>query len=321
MGTTSDSCFIGIGEVLWDVAADVKNLGGAPANFAYHAGTVSRLIGAGTHGLVVSAVGKDSLGAETVAALKAAGLDYKLATVNHQTGWVKVTYLDGEPEYEIIEDVAWDHIPLAGLKGAADRARAVCFGTLAQRSSESRDTIREFLNAVPAGCLKICDINLRPPHFTKEIVLESLDLCNILKINQSEVIYLSELLDDNSLCDPSAADWDTRLEAFSFLLCRKYGLKMAVVTCGCDGSFVFTSEGERSFLGTPKVEQVSAVGAGDSFTGTLCACLDAGWSFHCAHAAAVAVSAYVVTQPGAMPDLTPILPDLMACKVKHDQCN
>lgn len=310
METASKSFFVGIGEVLWDIAADSKNLGGAPANFAYHAGAVSKLIGTGNRGLVVSAIGKDSLADETIAALKAARLDSKLAVVNYDTGWVKVTYVKGEPEYEIIEDVAWDHLPPDGLGEIAGNTRAVCFGTLAQRTPDSRDTIRNFVKAIPKDCLKICDINLRPPFFDEKVVLESLKLCNILKINQSEAVYLYKLMNKKRLIRMDAADSTDYLKKFVLQLCHKYKLKMVVVTCGCDGSFIFTCDGESSFQGTPKVEQVSAVGAGDSFTGTLCACLDAGWSVSRAHAAAVAVSAYVVTQPGAMPDLESAIPQL-----------
>lgn len=310
METTSKSFFVGIGEVLWDIAADSKNLGGAPANFAYHAGAVSKLIGTENRGLVVSAIGKDGLADETIAALEAARLESKLAVVNYDTGCVKVTYVNGEPEFEIIKDVAWDHLPPDGLDEIAEKTRAVCFGTLAQRTLDSRNTIRRFVKAVPEKCLKICDINLRPPFIDEKVVLDSIELCNILKINQSEAVYLSRLMNTGSLEHTDAADWTDQLKKFALQLCRQYHLKMVVVTCGCEGSFIFTCDGESSFQGTPKVEQVSAVGAGDSFTGTLCACLDAGWSVSRAHAAAVAVSAYVVTQPGAMPDLESAIPQL-----------
>ena len=300
----ANSYFVGIGEVLWDVSADGKTLGGAPANFAYHAGAVSRLIGADTQGLVVSAIGNDELGAETVSALQSVNLDYKLPVVDYPTGWVKVDYDEkGEPAYTIVEDVAWDHIPFEGLEKIAAQTRAVCFGTLAQRSPESKATIRRFLDAVSPYCMKIYDINLRSPFFTGEIVKESLVICNVLKINKEEVLYLSRLLGCETLLPSESNGWDHQLRQIAVKLCEDYGLKMVVVTCGMDGSFIFTDDGEVSFCGTPKVEQVSAVGAGDSFTGTLCACLAAGWPVRRAHEAAVAVSAYVVTQPGAMPEM------------------
>ena len=295
---------VGIGEILWDITPDGKTLGGAPANFAYHAGAISRLIGADLQGLVVSAIGNDPLADETLAELKPIQLETHLSVVEHDTGRVNVCFDEkGEPQYEIVEDVAWDHIPYNGLAHIASHTRAVCFGTLAQRSPKSRETIRRFLQAVPADCMKIYDINLRNPFYNTRIIKKSLELCNTLKINQDEAIYLSRLLRIGKLTEIKIPGANTELKEFVAQLIQHYTLKMVVVTCGRDGSFVFTQDGKVSFRRTPKVEQVSAVGAGDSFTGTLCACLAAGWSVRKAHKTAVEVSAYVVTQPGAMPDM------------------
>lgn len=295
---------VGIGEILWDITPDGKTLGGAPANFAYHAGAISRRMGLNLQGLVVSAIGNDPLADDTLAELKPNQLETHLPVVEYDTGRVNVSFDEkGEAQYDIVENVAWDYIPCNGLAFIASHTRAVCFGTLAQRSTKSRETIRRFLQAVPADCMKIYDVNLRKPFYNTRIIKKSIELCNILKINQDEAIYLSRLLRIGKLTEIKIPGANTELKEFVAQLIQHYTLKMVVVTCGCDGSFVFTDDGEVSFQGTPKVEQVSAVGAGDSFTGTLCACLAAGWSMRKAHKAAVEVSAYVVTQPGAMPDM------------------
>lgn len=277
---------VGLGEVLWDMLPDGKKLGGAPANFAYHAGQF------GLNTIAVSALGEDQLAEETIAALEKNGLHYLMPRVPYPTGTVLVTLSsDGIPTYEIKENVAWDNIPYTKeIAEIAKNCRAVCFGSLAQRNVTSWATIRQFLDDTPADCLKIFDINLRQQFFTKNVIEESLKRCDVLKINDEEVVTFSHLFGYEGL--------DMRETCQKIL--TTYNLQMLVLTCGTNGSYVFTPT-ITSFQDTPKVEVADTVGAGDSFTGSFCAAILNGKSIEEAHKIAVSVSAYVCTQNGAMP--------------------
>ena len=277
---------VGLGEALWDVLPDGKKLGGAPANFAYHAGQF------GLDTIAVSALGEDKLAEETIKALEEHGLTYLMPRVPYPTGTVQVTLSgDGIPSYEIRENVAWDNIPYTPeMTDIAKHCRAVCFGSLAQRNVTSWATIRQFLDDTPEDCLKIFDINLRQQFCTKNVIEESLKRCNVLKINDEEVVTFSHLFGYEGL--------DMRETCLKIL--STYGLQMLVLTCGTNGSYVFTPS-ITSFQDTPKVEVADTVGAGDSFTGSFCAAILNGKSIEEAHKIAVEVSAYVCTQNGAMP--------------------
>ena len=281
---------IGIGEALFDVLPEGKKLGGAPANFAYH---VSQF---GIESCAVSAMGDDELGKELEAELNEHHLNYQIEKVDYPTGTVQVSLdANGIPAYEIKEGVAWDNIPFTlSLEEKAKNCTAVCFGSLAQRSEVSRNTIHRFLDAMPEeeGRYKVFDINLRQGFFTKEIITESIKRCNILKINDEELITISRLFGYPGI----------DLQNKCWLLLGKYNLKMLILTCGVNGSYVFTP-GNVSFIETPKVEVADTVGAGDSFTGTFVASILRGKSVREAHELAVKVSAYVCTQNGAMPVL------------------
>ena len=283
---------VGIGEALFDCLPDGRKLGGAPANFAYH---VSQF---GLNGWAISAIGDDELGEEIVETFEKVGLDHILPVVEQPTGTVKVT-LDskGIPQYDICLGVAWDNIPLTGdMLYVARHAEAICFGSLAQRSETSRETIHAFLDEAPEDALRVFDINLRQNWFTAEIIAESLHRANILKINDEELVIIGRMFGYPGL----------DMENKCWLILGKYNLDMLVLTCGTNGSYVF-KPGEMSFQATPKVEVADTVGAGDSFTGSFCAAILAGKPIHEAHKLAVEVSAYVCTQNGAMPTLTPEL--------------
>ena len=281
---------VGLGEALWDVLPEGKKLGGAPANFAYHAGQF------GLETLAVSALGEDALAEETIDALKEHGLNYLMPRVQYPTGTVQVTLSgDGIPAYEIKENVAWDNIPFDDdIAEIARNCRAVCFGSLAQRNVVSRETIQKFLDATPADCLKIFDINLRQQFYTQEILRESFQRCNILKINDEELVLIGRMFGYPGL----------DIENKCWLILGKYNLDMLVLTCGTNGSYVFTP-GHVSFQETPKVKVADTVGAGDSFTGSFIGSILQGKSVAVAHETAVKVSAYVCTQKGAMP----VVPD------------
>lgn len=285
-----DYLVIGLGEALWDMLPEGKKLGGAPANFAYHASQF------GLKGVAVSAIGQDALGDEIIEALDAKGLKYYIERLSYPTGTVQVTLDEkGIPQYEIKTDVAWDNIPYtAELDAMAKQCRAVCFGSLAQRHAVSRETINRFLDNMPEdeGQLKIFDINLRQQFYNKEVLENSFRKCNVLKINDEELLVVSKMFDIES----------TDFEVICRELLAEYQLKMLILTCGVDGSYIFT-EHITSFQPTPKVEVADTVGAGDSFTGSFCAAILKGLPITHAHELAVKVSAFVCTQQGAMPVL------------------
>ena len=292
---------VGLGEVLWDVLPEGKKLGGAPANFAYHAGQFLGM----DNTIAVSALGNDKLAEETIDALREHGLNDLLPRVPYPTGTVQVTLDEqGIPTYDIRENVAWDNIPFDDdIAAIARNCRAVCFGSLAQRNVVSRETIHRFLDATPADCVKIFDINLRQQFYTKEIIKESLLRCNILKINDEELVLIGRMFGYPGL----------DIENKCWLILGKYNLDMLVLTCGTNGSYVFsrgdslrasaTNSGQMSFQETPKVQVADTVGAGDSFTGSFCAAILSGKPVAEAHKIAVQVSAFVCTQNGAMPTL------------------
>ncbi|MBQ6228702.1 MAG: carbohydrate kinase [Prevotella sp.] len=281
---------VGLGEALWDVLPEGKKLGGAPANFAYHAG---QFLGQ-DNTIAVSALGEDKLAEETIESLKAHGLTFLMPRVPYPTGTVQVTLDEqGIPSYDIKENVAWDNIPLdTEVQAIARQCRAVCFGSLAQRNVVSRETIQRFLDLTPADCMKIFDINLRQNFYSKEVIQESLRRCNVLKINDEELVIIGRMFGYPGL----------DIENKCWLILGKYNLDMLVLTCGTNGSYVFTP-GQMSFQETPKVEVADTVGAGDSFTGSFCAAILSGMPVTDAHRRAVEVSAYVCTQNGAMPEL------------------
>lgn len=279
---------VGLGEALWDCLPEGRKLGGAPANFAYHASQF------GNQAYAISAVGNDELGTETLKAFDEKQLHYIMPRVDFPTGTVQVTLDDeGVPTYDIKTDVAWDNIPFTPeIEEAARNCQAVCFGSLAQRSSVSRDTIRRFLGATPMSCLKIFDINLRQNFYSKEVICDSLRSCNVLKINDEELVTIGRLFGYPGL----------DMENKCWLILGKYNLNMLVLTCGVNGSYVF-APGLVSYQETPLVDVADTVGAGDSFTGGFTAAILAGMPMQEAHKLAVEVSAFVCTQNGAMPKL------------------
>ena len=286
----NNTIVVGMGEALWDMLPEGKKIGGAPANFAYH---VSQF---GLDSRVVSAVGEDELGAEILKNFREKKLNCMIETVPYLTGTVQVELdINGVPCYDIREGVAWDNIPFTpALEGLARQTRAVCFGSLAQRSVVSRETINRFLDAMPdgEGQYKIFDINLRQGFYTKEILCNSMRKCNILKINDEELVTVSRMFGYPGI----------DLQDKCWILLAKYNLRMLILTCGVNGSYVFTP-GEISFVETPKVEVADTVGAGDSFTAAFVASILKGKPVPEAHKIAVATSAFVCTQNGAMPVL------------------
>ena len=281
---------VGMGEALWDVLPEGKKIGGAPANFAYH---VSQF---GLNSCVVSAVGNDALGNEISENFTSKGLNQLIEKVPYPTGTVQVEIDQaGIPQYEIKENVAWDNIPYtANLEVVASRTKAVCFGSLAQRNVVSRNTINRFLDAMPKNddTLVVFDVNLRQGFYNKEILCNSMTRCNILKINDEELVTVSRMFGYPGI----------DLQDKCWILLGKYNLKMLILTCGINGSYVFTP-GTVSFQPTPRVEVADTVGAGDSFTAAFISSIIKGKSVAEAHSLAVQTSAFVCTKKGAMPVL------------------
>jgi fructokinase len=282
---------VGFGELLWDLLPAGPQLGGAPGNFAYHA----HVLGAATS--IVSAVGDDALGRRALDQLRGAGLSTQFITQSRArpTGTVPVT-LDaaGQANYTIVENVAWDMIPESpDLLALAARADAVCYGSLVQRSPVSRATLRRFLAATRPECLRVFDINLRPPHFTREVVLESLATATLFKLNDEELAPLAAMLG----CASDEAS------VFSHLFARYPVLQIIALTRGAQGA-TLVAPGERHDLpGQPPAQLADTIGAGDSFTAALVIGLLGGQSLHDCGTRAIGHASFVCSRAGAMPDM------------------
>ena len=278
---------VGIGEILWDLLPQGKVLGGAPANFAYHAHQL------GAEGYVISSIGKDELGEEILTQLSNYDLNLYLEKVDYPTSTVIVKLSGkGVPEYEIIKDVAWDYLSLTpDSYHLASETDAVCFGSLAQRNSVSRKVISDFVKLVPANALKIFDINLRQKFYSRDLIEDSLKMANVLKINDDELKLITGLFGWSEASD----------EELCQNLLNNFGLKLVALTCGTNGSHLYT-ESEQSSLSTPIVEVKDTIGAGDSFTAGMAMGLLTNKSLKESHSIAVELSAYVCTHDGAMPE-------------------
>lgn len=283
MNNMAKPIVIGIGEYLWDVLPTGKKAGGAPVNFAYHASQN------GTEGWGVSAIGDDDLGKELLEVTKAHGINLAVSTVDYPTGTVQVTLQNGQPNYEICEGVAWDYISLSEKAiELARKASAISFGTLAQRSEESRRATAELVSYAPKNALIVYDINLRQHFYSKELIDSSLKMSNVLKINDEELEVLKPMFGLKGKSNDEVC----------FSLVNEYGLLMLVLTGGDKFSSVYSAEGV-STITTPKVEVVDAVGAGDAFSGAFIGSILNGKTIREAHEIAVETAAYVCTQAGA----------------------
>ena len=289
INTKREYIIVGLGELLWDIFLEGKCFGGAPANFAYH---ISAL---GHKGIIASRIGKDRLGKEIIDVIAALGLimEYIQIDPNHPTGTVDVRIdSNGHPKYTITENVAWDFFEFdEKWKILAEKADAVCFGSLAQRSSESGTTIIEFLRHTGKETVRIFDINLRQNFYSPEIITQSLKISSILKLNDEELPILIDLLgyqkkeSEEELCR---------------LLIEKYGLDLVCLTKGRNGSLLVN---ERETVKHPgrKVTVIDTVGAGDAFTAALAIQYLKGSSLERISEAANKLGSWVASQAGATP--------------------
>ena len=283
---------VGLGELLWDLLPRGKQLGGAPANFAY----ITALLG--DCGVVASRVGDDHLGQEALWHLKSNGLNvsHVQRDPSHPTGTAKVE-LDtkGQPEFVFGENVAWDFMEFSeDWISLARSTHAVCFGSLAQRNAASRATIRAFLSALPSFAIGIFDANLRPPHFNPEILRDSARHAKVLKLNHEEFPRFLELmqcpLKSSERSDVAAGRW----------LCKEFGVQLVCITRGGNGSLLVTATSQDEHYGF-SVKIADTVGAGDAFTATMVHHALRGSSLSVMNAAANRMGAWVASQEGAMP--------------------
>lgn len=280
---------VGIGELLWDLLPSGRQIGGAPANFAYHAHAL------GAEATVISRVGDDDLGRELIRRLEKLGLPSDCVEVDpaFPTGTVTVQIGPaGQPQFTIHEGVAWDHLagePAARL--AVSTAHAVCFGTLAQRHEPSRSTIRSLLAASPPAALRILDVNLRQQYYSKKLIEESLALANILKVNETELPRLAEMFD-------LSGDERTQISQ----LAERQGLDLIAYTRGEHGSLLLAGGRWSDHPGLP-AKLADTVGAGDAFTAAMTLGFLAGWDLDEINHRSNEVASYVASCTGATPEL------------------
>lgn len=275
---------VGIGEILWDILPTGKSAGGAPVNFVYHA------VRQGAEGYVISAAGKDVWGDEILRELQKNKIGCCIERAPYPTGTVRVELNEGLPSYTIAENAAWDHIPLTqAATNIVKQADAVCYGTLALRNGESRETVKKLLRQTRAEACRFFDINLRGNYYSKELIRELLEFSNIFKINDEEMAVVKKMFgltgSDGEIC--------------RYFL-RKYDLHGLIFTAGEKDSIVYTPS-EESRMKTPRVNVADTVGAGDAFSGAFIQAWLTGKNLREAHEKAIRTAAFVCTKPGARP--------------------
>ncbi len=281
-----DLKIVGIGEVLWDLLPEGKELGGAPANFTFHAKKW------GADSTIISAVGNDALGTEISSVLKDRKQSFEFNISSNPTGTVSINLKDGIPDYTIYENVAWDEILLSDkARTILKQTDAICYGSLAQRSDVSKQSINEALDLVPENALKVFDINLRQHFYSESLILESLQRANVLKLNSEELIILSDYF-----------NLESNQEKACYQLIEQFSLQLIALTNGSENSLLITKD-NLSDISTPRIKVVDTVGAGDSFTATLVVGLLQHEPVKEIHQRAVDYSAKVCMHKGATPKI------------------
>jgi fructokinase len=288
---------LGIGELLWDLLPEGPRLGGAPANFTVMSGRL------GNHAVILSRIGRDDLGRQAIRLLDPLPVDTSNIQIDpsHDTGRVTVTLKNGQAEYVFPQPVAWDSLELSdSWLQLAERADAICFGSLAQRSVESRQTIQTLAAQTSSSCVRIYDVNLRPPFYSGEIVQESLELATVVKMNDAEVPQVLALL-GLPLNDEPASN---RLRVGAERLLSEFPtLQMVAITCGGHGSLLVTREGWHQHPGV-RVPVADTVGSGDAFTAAMTYYLLRGADLATLNEAGNRWGAWIASQSGAMPELS-----------------
>jgi fructokinase len=283
---------LGIGELLWDLLPEGPRLGGAPANFAVMAGRL------GNHAAILSRIGRDDLGRKTVEALDGLLADTEFLQIDgsQETGRATVALKDGQPEFTIHQPAAWDFLSLSDKWiTLAERADAVCFGSLAQRSPQSRQTIQELVAETRPECIRVFDVNLRAPFYTSEVLEESLELATVLKMSDGEAPQIQSLLG-------LPVESDLRQVA-ERMLGELPGLRLVAITRGGNGSMLVARNGWHEHPGIA-VQVADTIGAGDAFTAAMTDALLRGVSLAAVNEAGNRWGAWVASQQGGMPVLT-----------------
>jgi len=279
---------MGIGEVVWDMLPSGKQLGGAPGNFAYMASML------GDQGVVASRIGNDLLGKDTLDKMKAVGVSTEFLQVDseHPTG-TAVVEVDsaGQPKFTITAPAAWDFMEWTpAWRALAQQADVICFGTLAQRNIQSRETIKKFLSSARTSTLRVFDVNLRQNFFSAELLRDSLHSAQILKLNREELPVVTQLL---------GVPFATEYSAGKKLL-EAYRLQLVCITQGGNGNLLVTPEGGHSHTSSP-IKVADTVGAGDAFTACLVHRFLRGDPLYKISGSADLFASWVASQPGATP--------------------
>jgi fructokinase len=284
---------IGVGEVLWDLLLTGPQLGGAPANFAYHAHAL------GAEAQVITRVGKDDYGREIIRRFHEMGLPETGVQIDETapTGTAKVALSgDGLAHFTIQENVAWDSMAVTDEAVAvARRADAICFGSLAQRCEASRNTIQYLVAATPPDALRVFDINMRQQFYSRDVVEKSFRLANVLKLNDDELPRLADMFRLTGSTEDQIGQ-----------LAQTFSLRLVALTRGPNGSLLYQKDnGEVRWSDCPSrpVKVVDTVGAGDSFTAALLLGLLRKMDLDEINTVANEVARYVCSQPGATPAL------------------
>jgi fructokinase len=288
---------LGVGELLWDTLPEGSRLGGAPANFSVMAGRL------GSHSAILSRIGRDDLGREAVHRLDPLPADTSFLQIDpiHETGRVTVSFNNGQPEYTIHQPAAWDSMELSDeWVRLAERADAICFGSLAQRSIESRQTIQTLAAQTSSRCVRIFDVNLRSPFYSSEVIQESLELATVMKMNDAEVPLVLALL--GMPAEEGATLENLRLGA-ERMLAEFPTLQLVAITCGGNGSLLVTREEWHRHRGFP-IKVADTIGAGDAFTAAMAHYLLRGAELAVLNEAGNRWGSWVASQSGAMPSLT-----------------
>lgn len=303
---------VGLGELIWDLLPDGKQLGGAPTNFAY----ISRLLG--NDSTVASRVGDDELGREALTKLERMGIDSWHIQIDptHPTGTVGVRIDErGEASFQVRTDSAWDFLELTDdWKTLASTADAICFGTLGQRSTQARQTILDFLKLTRSDAVRVFDVNLRHSFFTSEMLRESLELATIVKLNSEELSTVGAMLGLNNIqeevhaashenaSEALAESRETAEKALARELIAAFDLRLLAITQGERGSLLVTREDSVTHPGF-KVDVKDTIGAGDAFTAALVHHDLRSASLQDMSEAANRIGAWICTQPGATPEI------------------
>ena len=291
---------LGIGELLWDILPEGPCLGGAPANFTVMAGRL------GNHAAILSRIGRDDLGRQAVDRLDPMPVDTSCLEIDpvHETGRVTVKFVDGEPQYTIHQPAAWDFLELSDeWVRLAERADAICFGSLAQRSLRSRQTIQTLAAQTPEKCIRIFDVNLREPFFSGEVIQESLELATVLKMNENELPQVLNLLGLATGEEPERE----RLRLGAERLLEEFpALETVAITKGGRGSLLVRRDEWNEHPGFP-VKVVDQIGAGDAFTAAMTHYALRGADLTTLNEAGNRWGAWVASQSGAMPALTEVV--------------